>query len=586
MLFSDLYKSPRSPLSKLRSSPPQYSSITCPDYDADLVSKDKARQKEAVKRHLAEKVRNDWEFPWPPIRRESVVASSHPEDTPTTDTVADEGETTAAPTPGAGKLHPGPQTDAHVDHLPDNATCAPALDATADCEGNAVFLTPVGEQHEEAAAGRDWGDEAESESGTESGLLSDADSVYTTISEDADRFRSRAEWTSDLSDEDLPRPGASPFRFDSPDAVGTAVQSSFLARRAKRRRALREEATWNDGLACFTARRDAWTGARTVRVKPKPPSPVSPSSPRRFFWRPHTRAGSTSSSAATTPAPISASAPGASFTSPLSPATTRHSHHSQPSDTAAVDTTPPSSEPDVFPLPGKDPKKDSRSLYPVETVVPVPPPLIPPENPMRASVGPNIYPSLYDKVVVNGLQPSCPINLGDMVRSCVVGWKRDGEWPPRPSEPLFSSTAATAAAAAVVVVRRRKDKPPPPTPAPGAAAAASPAPPTGAQSRRGSAATSGGGRRMSLVGLLDRVGLDRDKDKEKDKKGDDQQRDPKEARTGATSEDPGSTTGKAIRRSLQKVFNLGHAHAPPADANPEANSPPISPKLKEEKGGQ
>ncbi|KAJ4352958.1 hypothetical protein N0V85_009621 [Neurospora sp. IMI 360204] len=50
---------------------------------------------------------------------------------------------------------------------------------------------------------------------------------------------------------------------------------------------------------------------------------------------------------------------------------------------------------------------------------------------MRASVTPSIYPSLYDKIIINNMQPSCPVNLADMLRACVVGWKRDGEWPPK-----------------------------------------------------------------------------------------------------------------------------------------------------------
>ena len=50
---------------------------------------------------------------------------------------------------------------------------------------------------------------------------------------------------------------------------------------------------------------------------------------------------------------------------------------------------------------------------------------------MRASISPSVFPALYDKLVVNGLTPSCPVNLSDMIRACVVGWKRDGEWPPR-----------------------------------------------------------------------------------------------------------------------------------------------------------
>ncbi|KAJ3495518.1 hypothetical protein NLG97_g3335 [Lecanicillium saksenae] len=69
--------------------------------------------------------------------------------------------------------------------------------------------------------------------------------------------------------------------------------------------------------------------------------------------------------------------------------------------------------------------------YPVETLLPLAQPILPPNNPLRASITPNVYIGLYDKVILHNLQPSCPINLADMLRSCVTGWKRDGEWPPR-----------------------------------------------------------------------------------------------------------------------------------------------------------
>jgi hypothetical protein len=50
---------------------------------------------------------------------------------------------------------------------------------------------------------------------------------------------------------------------------------------------------------------------------------------------------------------------------------------------------------------------------------------------MRASILPAAYNTIYDKVVVQALTPSCPMNLKDVTRSCVQGWKRDGEWPPK-----------------------------------------------------------------------------------------------------------------------------------------------------------
>lgn len=68
-------------------------------------------------------------------------------------------------------------------------------------------------------------------------------------------------------------------------------------------------------------------------------------------------------------------------------------------------------------------------------MIPRAPPILPPDNVLRASINPTVYINLYEKVILHNLQPSCPINLTDMIRSCVVGWQRDGEWPPRPAIP-------------------------------------------------------------------------------------------------------------------------------------------------------
>lgn len=72
---------------------------------------------------------------------------------------------------------------------------------------------------------------------------------------------------------------------------------------------------------------------------------------------------------------------------------------------------------------------------------------------MRSSIIPSMYPSLYDKLVVQGLQPACPVNLSDMIRACVVGWKRDGEWPPRS---MYPPPVAVPSAAELAAIRQRK----------------------------------------------------------------------------------------------------------------------------------
>lgn len=354
MLFSDLYKSTKSPLSRLRQHAHSIPSAS-PDYDADLVSRDKAKQKEAVKRFLAAKIRHDWEFTWPPPA-EAQPCHKAP--------VVESSETYQ-------------QESNEVDHL---------------------SVQDLDSDHDDTA------------------------SSYSVISEDATNWRTRAEWWSDLSDDE---PAASPsaYRFDSPDSVGAVIKASALAKCAKRRRAIRQEEAWNPGLACFNARRDAWTSAKKARVKPKPQTiPSSPSSTHRLsFWR---------SSVPTSPmSPTSASL----VTSPISPVATRTS-----GDMTAISSSDADSK--------ENPSKTAASLYPVETLLPLPAPLLPPANPMRASITPATYPSIYDRIVVHSMTPACPVNLADVLRSCVAGWKRDGEWPPRPVD----------APTTVVAVRKKK----------------------------------------------------------------------------------------------------------------------------------
>ncbi|ESZ92576.1 hypothetical protein SBOR_7036 [Sclerotinia borealis F-4128] len=70
-----------------------------------------------------------------------------------------------------------------------------------------------------------------------------------------------------------------------------------------------------------------------------------------------------------------------------------------------------------------------------DTEVPIAKPLLPPDNAMRSSITSQAYSTIYDKVILQSMTPSCPINLSDVIQSCVQGWKRDGEWPPTSSVP-------------------------------------------------------------------------------------------------------------------------------------------------------
>uniref|UniRef100_A0A0D2YC75 Gag1-like clamp domain-containing protein n=1 Tax=Fusarium oxysporum (strain Fo5176) TaxID=660025 RepID=A0A0D2YC75_FUSOF len=240
MIFSDIYKSPRSPIAKLRHHSVQLPTplpTNTPDWygeeHADLLSKDKVKQKEAVKRYLDVKVKNDWEFPWPSRVVEPPLLEG---DVAVVDTASE---------------------------TPDAIEAVTSLDVTE----------PTKSIQDETHG--DDGYQVDDPESSDNEDDSDAESTYSTVSEDLVNFRTRLDWASDLSDdEDEPGPSRSPFRFDNPDNVGSTVQAVVQGKRAKRRRAVRKEMEWNEGLACFEARRNAWTGARTVRVRAKPATPL------------------------------------------------------------------------------------------------------------------------------------------------------------------------------------------------------------------------------------------------------------------------------------------------------------------------
>lgn len=469
MIFADLYKSPKSHFSRFRHS---HHTLTLgsPPYDTDLVSKDKTKQKEAVKRHLQAKVRNDWTFTWPIEEPEITLRA------------AETLETRNEPT--------SPVADGEIEGFLEVAS--------EDSEANDKAL-----EADETAL--DSGEEADSDS--------DADSVYTTVTEDTQNWRPRLEWASELSDDELPYNSPSPFKFDNPDSIGHAVTASKIARKTRRRRELRKEMAWNNGLACFEARRNAWTGAKVVRIRPKPTSPTSPLSPKKgLFWRTQTHPVPNSNSLATSP----------TLTAPLTLVATSPLPDGPQSPSVDAETDKSSRQQSLSP---KTSREDSQhlvqtpELLPVETLLPIPAPLLPPANPMRASISPALYNSIYEKVVVRSLQPSCPINLGDMLRACVAGWKRDGEWPPRSTVPE---------PAAIVAVKRHKANMP----------------------SNASSTGSHPGRKMSFSFLVGRG-----------HEGDNKEKARRESAAAGEEGSGGSNTGKTIRRSLQKVLGIGHSPA-------------------------
>lgn len=378
MIFSDFYRGRRSPLSRLRGQSPQPSATSppwlVPEY-IDLFSKDKYRQKDTIKKYLAAKVKTDWNFEWSPPRKTKSKVTEKPSDTDEEKNPSvKESEPEAIRVDSAKEIRDDASDDAdaeaHVDSsaLSDNASDDDDVDADNNDD--------------------------------------DTDSIYSIVSEDAVNYRPRMDWYSDLSEDEA-------TTISVIEGADSAARTPALEKKAQRRRAAREEMTWNEGLACFQARRDAWTGAKMARVRSKPVAspPVSPRS-RRFFFR-HS---------------ISGSPPSLSLIKSNSLADSR-------SGTASDASSLVKDEKDLSKQGSKDSDQISDRLLPVETLLPIPHSILPPTNGFRASITPAIYLSLYDKVILNSLQPSCPINLSDMIRSCVMGWKRDGEWPPKPSAP-------------------------------------------------------------------------------------------------------------------------------------------------------
>jgi hypothetical protein len=314
MIFGDLRKN--SVLAHRRRSMATASSLT--DYEADLSSRDRSKQKEAIKRIVSGKVKDDWKWAWPQEN------------------------------PDAG--------------------------------------TPILDHYLEDPEDHDWTEREEWTSNISESDLDEEDeptSVAATLN------------GSQTAGDEPPAaevdPSKDPFRFDSPDGVGDRVHQLEEARRIRRWRRAQEEMRTNDGVRCFTQRRDAWTGARYVR--------------RPSTWQRQRQPSTTS---------ITPSRP------PTPPAKDRRISTMTYMDAAREPLT----------------NEEAAAFFDYMKIeVPITKPILPPDTPMRKGINEKAYPTIYDKVVVQGQTPFCPINLSVVTKSCVEGWKRDGEWPTKQIEP-------------------------------------------------------------------------------------------------------------------------------------------------------
>lgn len=227
----------------------------------------------------------------------------------------------------------------------------------------------------------------------------------------ATSFRERFYGTSSPSESEAEgADGRDPYKFDSPDSIRDAVELKAQRKKRQRRMALEEEMKVNEGLRTFVERRDAWTGVASVRKHGTAARPAN-----------------TQNVAQTAQAERSPSI-GADISSSNPP--TPMSVDSQVSAAAAHDHT-----------------FGTAIATFDEPLVPVAPPLLP-DNAVRKSITPRAYPDIYNKIVVSSRTPSVPVNLGDMTKALVAGWKENGEWPPKaaPLDPLAGKKRTALAA--------------------------------------------------------------------------------------------------------------------------------------------
>ncbi|KAK3711347.1 hypothetical protein LTR37_009727 [Vermiconidia calcicola] len=208
------------------------------------------------------------------------------------------------------------------------------------------------------------------------------------------------EYSSDESETDSPTSTNSRdskqrgYRFEGPDSVAAQISDRKLARKRKRQEALDKEVTWNDGLAHWLARRDAWCGAHTAQQVQILESGTD------------VHASSSSASIASTPRTSTSSTTSVTSQVVSSPSTTPELALEQP----AVNAIPPGPSSEVL--------------------VPVAPPILV-NHPIRRRITPDIYPEIYTKIILQSRTPSVPINLAVLIRALIQGWKDDGEWPPK-----------------------------------------------------------------------------------------------------------------------------------------------------------
>ena len=186
------------------------------------------------------------------------------------------------------------------------------------------------------------------------------------------------------------------------------VQRKKSQRRHRRRQRLNEEMTWNDGLAFWEQRRNAWCCAKSINEEEQPDQQLNGhNSPLRQVQNQHLTDGQALQNGH---------------------ARDQRSISDSPADTRFFPTSESNGGNDTQ----QSISSTSSSHRPSTTLIPLAKPLLPPTDPGRITIKPSMYPSIYSKCIIQAQTPSFPVNLSDMVPALVEGWKQDGEWPPQP----------------------------------------------------------------------------------------------------------------------------------------------------------
>ncbi|KAK7189179.1 hypothetical protein DPSP01_005430 [Paraphaeosphaeria sporulosa] len=224
-------------------------------------------------------------------------------------------------------------------------------------------------------------------------------------------FRERFYGTSSPSETEAEgADGSDPYKFDSPDSIGDAVEQKAQRKKRQRRIALEEEMKVNEGLRTFVERRDAWTGVASVHKYGTAGRPAKTQTATQTAQAERSPSISADISSSNAPTPMSVDSQASAAAA-----------HDESFRTAVATTDEP--------------------------LVPVAPRLLA-DNAVRKSITPRAYPDIFNKIVVSSRTPSVPINLADMTKALVAGWKENGEWPPKaaPLDPLAGKKRAALAA--------------------------------------------------------------------------------------------------------------------------------------------